>query len=175
MTRNVKISVIDSNRRLQEAAQKLLMAKKDLEVKNEAAEKKEKDRNAELKRELAGLRRLARPAATGRVGGSSGRRLTSAIAQELSLQYGRLVESYWRTKDLNRDGRLVDELCRALIEVGITPKGLVSLHLGSLPQLGTIDSLNTKRMAFESRMVLLRVMTSYATILHERSAIREEG
>ena len=164
--------VIASNRRLQEATQKLYMAKQELEKQNRAlqlAEKKEKHRNAELKRELADLKHLARPTMADKADASRRKKLTGSIAEDLSLRYIHLLESYSKTKDLHLEEPLVDELCRALIEYGITPKGLIGIHLKSVPQIETIGDLETKRVTFESRMVLLRAMTHYATLLQETS------
>ena len=163
--------VIESNRRLQEATQKLYMAKRAIENKNKAlqrAEQKEKQRNEELKRELADLKRLACPTMADKADASPRKKLTGSIAEDLSLRYIHLLESYTKTKDLHQEEPLVDELCRALIEYRITPKGLIGIHLKSVPQIKTIGDLETKRVTFESRMVLLKVMTNYATLLQEK-------
>lgn len=169
--------MIESNRRLQEATQKLCMAKRDLENKNKAlhlAQRKDKHRNEELKRELADLKRLARPTMADKADASRRKKLTGSIAEDLSLRYIHLLESYSKTKDLHLEEPLVDALCRALIEYGITPKGLIGIHLKSVPQIKTIGDLETKRVTFESRMVLSRVMTRYATLLQETSETGKE-
>jgi hypothetical protein len=92
-------------------------------------------------------------------------KLTKSIAEDLSLSYIKLLESYAKTKDLDKDDFLVEELCQKLIEYGITPKGIIDIHLKSVPQIKTIGELETKRVTFESRMVLLKVMTQYASLL----------
>ena len=97
-----------------------------------------------------------------------GKKLTKSLAEDLSLRYVQLLRSYVQTKNLDKEGPLVQELCQDLLEYGITPKGIIALHLKSVPQLKTIGDLETKRMVFEARMVLLKVMTNYATLLREK-------
>lgn len=148
-----------TNRRLQETSQKLFLAKQELEKHNE-----------QLQRELNILKHLAGGDKTddkghGSTEGVPEKKLTRVMAEDLSLRYIHLLESYVKTKDLDKDESLVEELCRKLMECGITPKGIISIHLKAVPQIKTIGDLETKRVTFESRMVLLKVMTQYASLL----------
>lgn len=167
--------IIDTNRRLQEASQKLFMAKQELEKKNKEVEKArqiEHRQNEELQRELNTLKHLAADKGDDKghvtAEGVPEKKLTRVIAEDLSLRYIHLLESYIESKDLDKDESLVGELCLKLLECGVTPKGIISIHLKAVPQIKTIGDLETKRVTFESRMVLLKVMTSYATLLKER-------
>lgn len=160
--------VIETNRRLQEVAQKLFMAKQELEKKNaelKIAEEREKHRKEELEHELSALKRLAGTRVNEEVDSVPKRKITRSIAEDLSLRYINFLESYVRTKDLDKEESLVEEFCQDLIEYGITPKGIVGIHLKSVPQVNTIGDLETKRVTFESRMVLLKIMTQYASLL----------
>ena len=78
------------------------------------------------------------------------------------------MESYVKTKDLGKDEPLIEELCQKLIEYDITPKGIIDIHLKTVPQIKRIGDLETKRVTFESRMVLLKVIINYASLLKER-------
>lgn len=164
--------IIAINRRLQEAGQKLFMAKRELEKKNQELEKArqgERKQNEQLQRELNTLKHLAGgKAITKRIkdaGNGPREKITTSIAEDLSLKYIHLLESYVTTKDLDKDESLVNELCRKLVECGVTPKGIINMHLKSVPQIKTIGELENNRVTFESRMVLLKVMAQYATLL----------
>lgn len=175
--------MIDTNRRLQETTQKLFMAKQELEQKNkelEIAREKERQQKEQLKHELQALEHLARLPRTSRRAGLRGlsadragarrkKKLTTSIAEDLSLRYIHILESYIKTKDIGKDEPLVEELSQKLIEYDITPKGIIDIHLKVVPQIKTIGDLETKRITFESRMVLLKVMTNYATLLRNQS------
>jgi len=174
---------METNRQLQETTQKLYMAKQELEEKNKklkVAEEKEKHQKEQLRSELDALKQLARPSA--KVSAKSkkktepiaGKKITKSIAEDLTLRYIHLLETYVRIKDLDKEASLVDELCRKLLECGVTPKGIISLHLKAVSQIKTMGDLETKRVTFESRMVLLKVMTHYAMFLiKERADIYE--
>jgi len=164
--------IIDTNRRLQETMQQLFMAKQELEKKNKELEKarqREHEQKEHLQRELNILKHLA----GAKVDDKSlknredipEKKLTKSIAEDLSLRYIHLLESYAKTKDLDKDESLVKELCLKLIEFGVTPKGIISIHLKAVMQIKTIGDMETKRVTFESRMVLLKVMTQYASLL----------
>jgi phosphosulfolactate synthase (CoM biosynthesis protein A) len=181
MKKNVKTKrnlLLETNRRLQETTQELFMAKQELEKKNkELEESREREREQKKKLEQledAAMKRLAHlPDAQAGPGikeeaKTSKKKITSSIAEDLSLKYINLLESYVKTKDLDKNESLVEEFCQKLIEYGITPKGIISMHLKAVPQVKTIGDLETKRITFESRMVLLKVMTSYASLLMER-------
>ena len=175
--------LLETNRRLQETTQELFMAKQELEKKNkelEEARDREKLQKEKLEQlENATMKRLARLPArpSGGPHGQAGsgikegvkslskKKLTKTIAEDLSLKYITLLESYVKSKDLGKNESLVEEFCQELIEYGITPKGIIGIHLKTVPQIKTIGDLETKRVTFESRMVLLKVMTSYASLL----------
>lgn len=164
--------IIDTNRRLQETMQQLFMAKHELEKKNKELEKarqKDHKQNEQLQRELNTLKHLAGDEADDKSPISTDdvpeKKITKVIAEDLFLRYLHLLESYIKTRDLEKDKYLVEELCRKLIECDVTPKGIISMHLKSTPQIEAISDLETKRITFESRMVLLKVMTNYATLL----------
>lgn len=170
-TEKMKQMLIDSNRGLQETAQKLLMAKRELEERNkelEEAKEKERQQKEHLQHELNALKHLAGSGIKKEVGHSPKKKLTKGIAEDLSLRYIHLLESYLKTKDLGEDEPLFEELCQKLIEYGITPKGIIDIHLKTVPQIKTIGDLETRRITFESRIVLLKVMTTYASLLHEK-------
>lgn len=166
----MKEVLIESNRRLQETAQKLLMLKQELEKKNqelEVARLREKQQKEQLEHELKGLKNLVKvkdepfkmvPE----------KKLTVSIAKDFSLRYARLLRTYLETKNLGKEESQIGELCERLIEYGITPKGIIDLHLKSTPQIGTIGDLENKRIIFEVRMVLLAVMTKYASLLGKK-------
>jgi len=161
--------LIETNRRLQETTQELFMAKQDLEKKNkelEEARKREREQKEKLEYfEDAAMKHLAGPGIKKQVKPSFKKKLTESVAENLSLRYITLLESYVKTKDLDKNESLVEEFCQKLIEYGITPKGIINTHLKAVPQIRTINDLETKRVTFESRMVLLKVMTQYASIL----------
>lgn len=168
--------IIETNRRLQETSQKLFMAKQELEKKNKELDKarqREHRQNEQLQSELNTLKHLASDKVNIKSPGSREevpeKKMTRAIAEDLSLRYIHLLESYIKTKDLDKDESLAGELCRKLIECGVTPKGIIGLHLKAVPQIKTIGDLETKRVTFESRMVLLKVMTEYASLLRENT------
>jgi len=179
MTKKTKRDILmETNRRLQETTQKLFMTKQELEEKNKELQKA-KDREGRekehLQNELDALKRLALlPDAQAnlrvkeKVGSHQEKKLTKSIAEDLSLRYIHLLESYVRTRDLDKEESLVEELCLKLMECGVTPKGVISLHLKAVPQIKTIGDLETKRITFESRMVLLKVMTEYASLLRNQ-------
>ena len=166
--------LIETNRRLQETTQELFMAKQELERKNKELEKalrreqRQKKQKEELQRELADLKRLATRIEA--VAPVRGKKLTKAIAEDLSLTYIQLIRAYIDTKDLDKHETLVEEFCRRLIEYNIAPKGVIDLHLKAMPQVGTIGGLETQRITFEARMVLLAVMTKYAELLREKAS-----
>lgn len=167
--------LMETNVSLQETSQKLFMAKQELEGKNKElreAKDRETHEKEQLRNELDALKRLAHqpdaqasPTVKGKAGPAIEKKLTRAIAEDLSLRYIYLLKSYVTTKDLDRDESLVEELCLKLIKCGITPKGIVSMHLKAVPQINTMGDLETNRVTFESRMVLLQVMTHYASLL----------
>jgi len=162
--------LIESNRRLQETAQKLFMLKQELEKKNkklEIARLREKQQKEQLEHELKGLKHLVSVKAES-FKTVPEKKLTERIAKDLSLRYARLLRTYLETKDLGKEESQVGELCERLIEYSITPKGIIDLHLKSTPQVGTIGDLENKRIIFEVRMVLLAVMTKYASLLREK-------
>ena len=162
--------VLETNRRLQETSQKLYMAKQELEKKNkklESARQREKQQKEQLEHELKALKHLAAAEAEP-IKAPPEKKLTKGVAEDLSLRYIKIVESYIKTKDLDKDEPLFEELCQKLIEYGITPKGIIDIHLKSVSQIKTIGDLETKRVTFESRMVLLKIMTGYASLLRER-------
>jgi len=162
--------LMETNRSLQETSQKLFMAKQELEKKNKAlklAEEREKQQKEQLEHELKSLKHLVATEAEP-IKAPQEKRLTKSIAEDLSLRYIHILESYLKTKDLDKDEPLFEELCQKLIEYGITPKGIIDIHLKSVPQIKTLDDLETKRVTFESRMVLLKVMTSYANLLMKK-------
>lgn len=167
--KRLKKMMIDTDRRLQEHAQQLLIAKQE--------EQRQKE---ELRHELNTLKHLAGPAIKKEVEPIEGKKLTKSIAEDLSLWYIQLLRSYMKTKDLNKDESLAEDLCQKLIEYGVTPKGIIDIHLKTVPQIKTIGDLETKRVTFESRMVLLKVMTNYASLLRGKfstraKAIKERG
>ena len=162
--------LIESNRRLQETAQKLFMLKQELEKKNkklEIARLREKQQKEQLEHELKGLKHLVSVKAES-FKTVPEKKLTERIAKDLSLRYARLLRTYLETKDLGKEESQVGELCERLIEYSIAPKGIIDLHLNSTSQIGTIGGLETKRITFEVRMVLLAVMTKYASLLREK-------
>lgn len=164
--------IIETNRRLQEAAQELYMAKKELEKKNKLlkiAEEKEKQQVKELEQELNSLKTLSAGKAEKETRSVSGEKLDNAAAEDLSLTYIYLLESYAKTKDIGVNESLVDDLCQKFIEYGITPKGIVNMHIKCMAQVKTVGDLETKRITYESRMVLLKIMTNYASILLKKS------
>ena len=161
--------LMETNRSLQETTQKLFMAKQELEEKNaelEIARQNEHRQNEQLQRELNTLKHLAGgkvdDKGLGSAEGVPGKKLTKAVAEDLILRYIQLLESYVKTKDLDKEESLVEALCLRLIECGVTPKGIISMHLKAVPQIKAIGDLETKRVTFESRMVLLKLMTQYA-------------
>jgi hypothetical protein len=169
-TNRMRKMLIDSNRRLQETAQKLFMAKQELEKKNkelEIARFREKQQKEELERELKGLKHLVSVKAES-FKTVPEKKLTRSIAKDLSLKYIQLLRTYLKTKDLDKEEPLTEELCQKLIEYSVTPKGIIDLHLKSTPQVETIGGLETKRIIFEVRMVLLAVMTKYASLLRRK-------
>jgi hypothetical protein len=164
--------IIDTNRRLQETTQELFMAKQELEKKNrelENARQKEHRQNEQLLNELNSLKHLAGDKTDdkiiGKIEDAPKKKLDKNLAEDLTLRYLHLLETYVKTKDLDKDESLVEELCLKLMESGVTPKGMISLHLKAVPQIKTIGEIETKRAVFESRMVLLKVMTEYASLL----------
>jgi len=171
-TKTGKRLMIETNRRLQETSQKLFMAKQELEEKNmelEKARQREYEQKIHLQHELNTLKRFAGnksdEEAFREEGPRPGKKLTRAIAEDLSLRYIQLLESYIQTKDLDKNTSLAEEYCQRSIEYGITPKGIIDIHLKAVPQMKTIGDLETKRVTYESRMVLLKVMTQYASLL----------
>lgn len=173
----IRKMLIDSNLRLQETAQKLLMVKQELEKKNkelEVARLREKQQKEQLERELKGLKNLVSVKAES-FKTVPEKKLTKSIAEDLSLKYIQLLRTYLKTKQLDKGEPLVEELCQRLIEYGVTPKGIIDLHLKATPQVETIDDLETKRIVFEVRMVLLAVMTKYASILSKKVVKKEKG
>jgi hypothetical protein len=168
--------IMDTNRRLQESSQQLFMLKRELEKKNgelETARQREHKQNEQLRRELSSLKYLAGVKSDDKRHGETEdvpeKKLTSAIAEDLSLRYINLLETYVTTKDLKINDSLFEELCGKFLESGITPKGIITMHLKTVPQIKTIGDLETKRMAYESRMVLLKVMTHYASLLLKKN------
>ncbi|MFH1768766.1 MAG: phosphatase RsbU N-terminal domain-containing protein [Candidatus Omnitrophota bacterium] len=170
--------LLETNCQLQETSQKLYMAKQELEKRNkalEAARQRESQQKEQLEHELDALKHLARlpneqagSKLEKKVEPAPEKKLTKSIAEDLSLRYIHILESYVKTKNLDKDEPLFEELCQKLIEYGITPKGIIDMHLKSVPQIKTIGDLETKRVTFESRMVLLKVMTSYANLLMKK-------
>lgn len=168
-TNRMRKMLIDSNRRLQETAQKLLMLKQELEKKNEeleVARLREKQQKEQLERELKGLKHLVNVKAES-FKTVPEKKLTKNIAEDLSLRYTHLLRTYLKTKQLDKEEPLTEELCQKLIEYGVTPKGIIDLHLKATPQVETVGNLETKRIIFEVRMVLLAVMTKYASLLRQ--------
>ncbi|MFH1287715.1 MAG: phosphatase RsbU N-terminal domain-containing protein [bacterium] len=158
--------LMETNRNLQETSQKLFMAKQELEKKNnelKKAREEEHNHNEQLQKELSTLKHLAG------YKDIPDKRITGAMAEDLLLRYVNILESYVKTKNLELDESLAEELCRKLIECGVTPKGIISMHLKAVPQIKTIGDMETKRITFESRMVLLKVMTQYASLLKEHT------
>ena len=166
----IREMLIDSNRRLQETAQKLLILKQELEKKNqelEAARLREKQQIEQLERELKGFKHLVNIQAES-FQEITEKKLTERIAEELSLRYIQLLRNYLEKKQLDKEEPLTEELCQRLIKYGVSPKGIIDLHLKATPLIRTIDDLETKRITFEARMVLLAVMTKYASILRRK-------
>jgi len=162
--------LIDSNRRLQEAAQKLLILKEELEKKNqelETARERENQQKEQLELELKSLKHLVNIQAES-FQTVPEKKLTKNIAKDLSQRYLQLLRNYLYKKQLDKEEPLIEELCQRLIEYGITPKGIVDLHLNSTSQIGTIGDLESRRITFEVRMVLLAVMIKYANLLREK-------
>ncbi len=168
--------LMETNRRLQETTQELFMAKEELEKKNKELEEARRRENIQKEKleqlERASMERLARlpdgqasPITKVKAEPRQEKKITAKIAEDLSLKYITLLESYVKTKDLDKDESLVEEFCQNLIGYGVTPKGIVSMHLKAVPQVKTIGDLETRRITFESRMVLLNVMTHYASLL----------
>ena len=146
------------------------MLKQELEKKNqelETARDREKQQKEQLELELKGLKHLVSVKAESSKTIPE-KKLTKNIAEDLSLRYTRLLRTYLETKDLGKEASQVGELCERLIEYSITPKGIIDLHLKATPQLGTMGGLETKRITFEVRMVLLAVMIKYANLLREK-------
>ena len=164
--------LLETNRRLQETTQKLFMVKQELEKKNKdlkealKREQHQKEQKEQLKHELAALKNLA--ARTEPIRPVPGKKLTKTIAEDLSLSYIQLLRFYLDTKDLDKHESLVEEFCQRLIEYNIAPKGIIELHLKAMPQIRTMGGLETKRITFEARMVLLAVMTKYASLLRNQ-------
>jgi len=164
--------IIDTNRYLQETSQKLFMAKQELEKTNKALEtarQAEHKQNEQLQHELDALKHMAIDQAVDKSSEDAEvvpeKKLTRTAAEDLSLRYIHLLESYVRTRDLDKEEHLVGELCLKLMACGVTPKGIINIHLKAVPQIKTMGDLETKRVTFESRMVLLKVMTHYASLL----------
>ena len=175
MRKKIKIKrdlLLETNRRLQETTQKLFMAKQELEKKNkelEEALRRESIQKEKLEQlEHVTMKHLAGPRIEEGLDPTLEKKLTKSISEDLSLRYIHILESYIKTKDLYKNGPLFEELCQKLIEYGITPKGIINMHLKSVSQIKTIGDLETKRVTFESRMVLLKVMTSYASLLMKK-------
>lgn len=157
--------IMDTDRRLQESTQKLYDAKRDLEKKNKAlkeAKEREKHQRELAENELKALKHIkdTEPA--------TDKKLTKDAAADLSLRYINLLRCYLKTKDLDKQGPLVEEFCRKLLDYGITPRGIIDIHLKSVPQINTMGELETQRITFEARMVLLTVMTKYASLLRDK-------
>jgi len=161
--------LLETNRRLQETAQELLMAKQEVEKKNkelEEAGKRERLQKKKLEQlEQVTMKHLANPIIKEKAAPAIDKKLTKITAEDLSLRYIHLLESYIQTKDLDKEESLVKELCSKLVECGVTPKGIINIHLKAVPQIKIIGTLETRSVNFESRMVLLKVMTQYATLL----------
>lgn len=161
--------LLETNRQLQETSQKLFMAKKELEKKNkelEESRQREKAQKEHLADELKTLKSLAADKAES-IKPVPGKKMVKAIAEDISLEYIQLLRTYLDTKSLDKEESFIEALCQKLIEYGVTPKGIISIHLKAVPQVGTIGGLETKRITFEARMVLLAVMTRYASLLKE--------
>lgn len=159
--------LIEANRRLQETTQELFMAKKELEKKNKELREaglREHEQRQQLEKELMDLKQFSSEG----VKSVSGKTLTKKIAEDISLRYISLLRAYLDTKSLDKEESLVEALCQTLIEYDVTPKGVISIHLKAVPQAGTIGGLETKRVTFEARMVLLAVMTKYADLLRKK-------
>lgn len=149
--------LMQTNRRLQKISQELFMAKQ-----------REQRQKEQLQQELNALKKMSMLKSREKAVFASRKKLTKPVAEDLSLSYIQLLKTYLDVKDLNKEEPLIEELCRSLLEYGITPKGIIDLHLKAVPQIGTIGGLETKRITFEARMVLLAVMTKYASLLREK-------
>lgn len=161
--------IIDANRRLQDTAQKLFMAKKELAKKNKELREARKRELSQKKKfetlERAAMKRMAGIEEKREAKLSNKKKITRDIAEDISLSYIRILELYVKSRDLGKDEILIEELCRKMIEYGVTPKGIINIHLKSVPQIKTGGGLDIKRVTFESRMVLLKVMTQYASLV----------
>ena len=149
--------VLETNRRLQETSQKLFMAKQELER-----------RNRVLGDEIDALKHLAGPKIEKDITLAPGKKLTTSIAEGLSLKYIAILRTYLDIKNLKKQEQRIEELCRDLMKYNIAPKGIIDIHLKAMPQVGTIGGLETKRITVETRMVLLAVMTKYADLLRQK-------
>jgi len=162
--------VIESNRRLQEAAQKLYMAKRDLEDENKAlqlAEKKEQRRNEELERELAALDRFSSAAsATAIATRMHGRRPLREAAPD---PFHGLVDRYSRSIDLALDRRVhkVDHAIsagpRAMAEemgaMCAGPRDAIDVHKGALTvACAGAPEAKSQVITEEARFLLVELM-----------------
>jgi len=155
-------------RSMRYAIERKVWERKEKELAAEREREKERARELRaLREELGELKKLS-PAGLKKEAPIRRKKLTESVAEGFSTKYIQLLRSYTKTKDLDKEESLAQELCRKLIEYGITPKGIIELHLKSVPQVETIGDLETKRVTVESRMVLLKVMTNYASLLMER-------
>jgi hypothetical protein len=171
MTKKPKTSVvIESNRRLQEAAQKLYMAKRDLEDENKAlqlAEKKEKRRNEELERELAALDRFSSAAsATWVAARMYGRKPLKEAAPDA---FHDLADRYSRSIDLALDRRVhkvdhdISAGLRAMAEemgaMCAGPRDVIDVHKAALTiACAGAPEVKSQVITEEARFLLVELM-----------------
>ncbi|MFH1798875.1 MAG: phosphatase RsbU N-terminal domain-containing protein, partial [Candidatus Omnitrophota bacterium] len=163
--------IIDTNRRLQETTQELFMAKQELENKNRElrdACKRESIQKEKLEQlEHTAMKRLAGPINKEKTKRTQEKKLTRSIAEGLSLRYIELLRAYISTREIERHEPLIEEFCRKLLEYGVTPKGIIDLHIKAISQIKTVNESEARKLAFEARMALLAVMTKYAGLLRD--------
>ncbi len=141
--------VIDSNRRLQESAQKL---------------RQENERILAEQKRMIGQSEIASSAKDKK----EGRKGVEKISKKILLKYDNLLDLYIKN-DRKRSDVLVDELCKNFISNDTLPKTIVELHIASVKKVADdINREDAQRKVSAVRMVLLMVMTRYASLLRER-------
>ncbi len=96
------------------------------------------------------------------------RKLTPDISKKLNPKYTQIMKSYLKTGDLAKEDDAVFDICGDLIEYDIPPKGIITLHLKVASDMArSIEKRENQRIVLAARMVLLKVMTSYASLYRE--------
>ena len=96
------------------------------------------------------------------------RKLTPEIAKKLNSKYTQIMKNYLKTGDLAKEDETVFDICQDLIEYDISPKKIITLHLKVVSDMASsIKRQENQRIVLAARMVLLKVMTSYASLCRE--------